>query len=80
MKDHVRKNSELIEEIAVLKRRIKELEQSASERERTEEALNQAREFLSLAIAAGGVGIWDCNSDSSDPSPSRFPRWLVSPQ
>jgi diguanylate cyclase (GGDEF)-like protein/PAS domain S-box-containing protein len=59
MKDHVRKNSELIEEIAVLKRRIKELEQSESERERTEEALNQASEFLSLAIAAGGVGIWE---------------------
>ncbi len=59
MKDQVRKNSELIEEIAVLKRRIKELEQSESERERTEEALNQASEFLSLAIAAGGVGIWE---------------------
>ena len=49
MKDPAEKNSELIEEIAVLKRRIKELEQSESERKRAEEELKK-KESLNYAL------------------------------
>ncbi len=39
MKDPSRKHPELIEEISFLKQRIKELEQSESDRKQAEEAL-----------------------------------------
>ncbi len=44
MKNQVKSNPELIEEIAVLKKRIQELEQSKSERRQVEEALREGDE------------------------------------
>jgi PAS domain S-box-containing protein len=46
MKDPSRTNQELLEENALLKQRIKELEQSESERKRAEEALKESTEAL----------------------------------
>jgi PAS domain S-box-containing protein len=50
MKDPSRINPELIEETAILKQRIKELEQSESERNRAEEALRRERDFANSII------------------------------
>jgi len=49
MKDPSRKNQELIDENALLKQRIKELEQSESERKRAEEELKE-KESLNYAL------------------------------
>ena len=56
MKDPSRTNAELIEEISSLKQRIQELEQSESERKRTEKALRDSEtKYRFLAESAADV-------------------------
>jgi len=50
MNDQARTNAELIEELSVLKKRIQELEQSESERKRTDEARQKSLEQLRRAV------------------------------
>jgi len=60
MKDPSRKNAELIEEISVLKQRIKELEQSALALQRAEEALQASEErYRSLASSVDSMYLVD---------------------
>jgi PAS domain S-box-containing protein/putative nucleotidyltransferase with HDIG domain len=58
MNDQARKNAELIEEISVLTKRIKELEQSESECKRAEEALRESNEYLQNLTTYANVSIF----------------------
>ncbi len=57
MNDTFRANPELIEEISALKQRIKELEQSESERKQAEGALQEQERKMSSIFRAAPVGI-----------------------
>ena len=74
MKNRFRTNQELIEEISALKQRIKELEQSESDRKKSEETLREECERLELAMDAGGHGFWDWHLDTNEAyfSPSYY--------
>jgi PAS domain S-box-containing protein len=74
MKDTFSTNSELIEEISLLKQRIKELEQSEQDRKKSEETLRGECERLELAMDAGGHGFWDWHLDTNEAyfSPSYY--------
>ena len=58
MNDQVKTNTELIEEISVLKQKIKELERSESERKRVEEALRASETFLETIIENSPFAMW----------------------
>ncbi len=57
MKDTPSINSELIEELSALKERIRELEQSESDREEAEAALKESEERYHVAIEASNDGV-----------------------
>ncbi len=57
MKDQFKTKQVLIQELASLKRRIKELEQSESERKRNEEALRRAEENFRRSLDDSPLGI-----------------------
>ena len=57
MTDPSRTNSELLEEISVLKQRIKELERSESDCKRAEEALRESEERFRKLADAGWEGL-----------------------
>jgi PAS domain S-box-containing protein/putative nucleotidyltransferase with HDIG domain len=63
MKDQTRTNKELIEENALLKKKIQELEQSESERKRVEEELRESNEYLQNLTTYTNVSIvvWSPN-------------------
>jgi two-component system, cell cycle sensor histidine kinase and response regulator CckA len=57
MNDQAKTNQELIEEISILKQKIKELERTESENKRTEEALRRSEEKYRHLFESAGEGI-----------------------
>ena len=66
MKDSSKTNQELIAEISVLKKRIRELENSEAERTRAEEALQLSRERLEDAQRIAKIGDWEADLFTSE--------------
>ena len=52
-------NQELLEEIAILKQRIQELEKSEVERKLTQEALQESERHIKLALEGTDQGLWE---------------------
>ncbi|MCX5810213.1 MAG: PAS domain S-box protein [Proteobacteria bacterium] len=67
MEDPSSTHPELIEEISLLKQRIKELEQSESERKRVEEALRQEYSFINVIIDNIAEGLCVCHNTTEYP-------------
>ncbi|MFA5183350.1 MAG: PAS domain S-box protein [Syntrophales bacterium] len=59
MQDQSRINQKLIEEIAVLKQRIQELEKLQEERKQAEEALQERERHMKLALEGTDQGLWE---------------------
>lgn len=62
MKDLYKKKSQLIEELAALRRRVKELEESARKHQQAEEALEESKERFRQIYDEAPIGFHELNS------------------
>lgn len=66
MKDQLKTKQQLFDECKELRAKITELEASQTEAKRTEEALRESQERLSLALAGAETGLWDWNLETGE--------------